>query len=207
MSSRTQWLIYKDDSSQNYKVKEQATTDEVLRHHIHYIDDEGYTMKTISRNETMDVFLTQNNEYNHYRYQKPYVFQKMNDKELTRKLDKLYGNQEMISVNETNESNTESNNNIWSSFKHKPIRLLKVSKSDVSLEKKPEEVPEQKQKQVDGFKRINASFGSSLRNHRRQRLYGKRKRDNDDDEGSDKEDDNSKYASVAVSYDDIVKKR
>lgn len=161
-------------------------------------------------------------------YVKPSVFERLSNQQIESKIDRFFKDQSHVdafassnsssSKKADNKNNNKNNNNVWTSFKQQPIRLTRRSKGvvvklyptveEMAAARKLEDANKSDQQSASdtlSFKRINASFSSSLRNHRRKvadQIGNKRKRNDSDD--SDSEDD-ARFASCVVSFDDLTK--
>jgi hypothetical protein len=220
---RTKWIIYQpDDEQTRFCVKTEQEIE-----NIHLIgatvidDDDGKNnvfspMKIVSRNHIaeIDTKLSMEQDSKYFNYIKPRAFQNMNDKQLLLRIESLYLKQQEFVFSENYQDYNK--NNIWLSFKQQPIKLLKKSKaaikelypSESELSKEKEESAKEKKL---GFKRINASFSLSLRNHRKKLVnntLSKRKKNSPSSDNSSSSSDSEKedrFASCVVNFEDLIK--
>ncbi len=135
------------------------------------------------------------------------------------------------SLSKKRKSELAATETVWTSFKQQPIRLTRKSKhvvdklyptsEEIAAAKRVEDEAKEAAAEAHSamsFKRINSSFSSSLRNHRRKlaeqisengnsggkNSSNKRKRSDDSDDSSSDEED-SRFASCVVSFDDLTK--
>lgn len=219
---RTKWIIYQpDDEQTRFCVRKEQETECVHPIGLTVIDNDEKNnvfspMKVVSRNHIaeMDTKLVMEQDAKYFNYIKPRALQNMNDKQLLLRIDSLYVKQQEVAFSESYQEHNK--NNIWLSFKQQPIQLMKKSKAAITglypaeseLAKEKEESAKEKK---FGFKRINASFSLSLRNHRKKianNTSNKRKKNSsssDDSSSSSDSEKDDRFASCVVNFEDLIK--